>query len=307
VADSFDAYWSSTAAIPISAFHPTPASPEDLERARAALDMAVGQHAQPFYDAMAATPLGLQLRAHAIEFYWAPITALYDPPEKAGDAGESDLLLEQLGDLLGRAQAELLIVSPYFVPGKPGTAALVAAAQRGTRVRVVTNSLASTDVGAVHAGYKKWRRKLLEGGVELYEMMPSPNIDAAQTDKFSFKGSSAASLHAKLFILDRQRVFIGSMNLDPRSVELNTEIGLLIDSAALAGDLQQQVGGLLEAGCYRVELLPVDRKQPNGKQQLVWTESRGGEQIRHTEEPHTTFWQRFSVGFIGLFPIDSQL
>ncbi len=113
--------------------------------------------------------------------------------------------------------------------GMEALAALVAAAQRGVNVRVVTNSLASTDVAAVHAGYKKSRRDLLQGGVELYEMKPA--LAGDQSKRLSFTGSSAASLHAKLFVLDGSQVFIGSMNLGPRSVQINTEIGLFpIDS-----------------------------------------------------------------------------
>jgi putative cardiolipin synthase len=174
-------------------------------------------------------------------------------------------------------------------------------------VQIVTNSLAATDVGAVHAGYKKWRRKLLEGGVKLYEMMPSASNADSDGSKRSIMGSSGASLHAKLFVIDRQQVFIGSMNLDPRSVQINTEIGLLIDSAEMAGDLLQQIEGFLGLACYRVDLQAVHADQSQGKQQLVWIENSAGEQIRYTDEPKTTFWQRLSVAIISLFPIDSQL
>jgi putative cardiolipin synthase len=301
VADSFDEYWNSAAAIPVSAFHPEPASAHQQVRSRAALEEAVAKDEQHYYEALSKTDLGKKLASASMEFYWADITALYDSPTKA-DEQESTVLLEQLGNLLGRAQSDLLIVSPYFVPGKAGTAALVAAEQRGVRVRVVTNSLASTDVGAVHAGYKKSRRKLLEGGVELFEMMPSPDIDPGDANKRSIMGSSGASLHAKLFVLDGENVFIGSMNLDPRSVNLNTEIGLLVASAEMADDVTREMDELLGPTCYRVEL------QPDGsKQQLVWIEDRDGELVRYDQEPKTTFWDRFSVGLIGLLPIDSQL
>lgn len=313
VAESFDTYWNSSAAYPISAFHDQPASAEELAQSRAELEQAVARDSAKYYQAMASSQLGLQIQARQLTFYWARITALYDSPGKADvdqpevaqDAPGSELLLQQLGNLLGRANAELLIVSPYFVPGKQGTAALVAAAQRGVKVRVVTNSMASTDVGAVHAGYKKSRRDLLEGGVQLYEMKPA--LDAKQSGKLSFTGSSAASLHAKLFVIDLERLFVGSMNLDPRSVDLNTEIGLLIDSAEMASDVGGNIERMLDTACYSVELQPKRADRPDGQQQLVWIDQQEGGEVRHTTEPHTTSWQRLKVGFIGLLPIDSQL
>jgi putative cardiolipin synthase len=215
------------------------------------------------------------------------------------------VLLSQLGGS-GPALVRPDGVSPYFVPGKEGTERLVATARGGARVRVVTNSLASTDVGAVHAGYKKSRRELLEGGVELFEMMPRLDAAAVKSSGFSFSGSSGASLHAKMFVIDRQKVFIGSMNLDPRSVQINTEIGLLIDSPGrlrIAYRVQSSIG----EACYSVVLEPRDAGNPSGKTELAWIEDRGGEKVRYDKEPQTTFWQRFGVGFIGLLPVDSQL
>jgi putative cardiolipin synthase len=313
VSESFDAYWNSSAAFPINAFHDQPVTAEELAQGRADLEQAVARNAAEYYQAMAATPLGLKIAAGQLNFYWAEITALYDTPNKArldqpdeaaGDPGP-DLLLQQLGNLLGHSKSELLIVSPYFVPGKQGTAALVAAAQRGIKVRVVTNSLASTDVAAVHAGYKDSRRDLLEGGVQMYEMKPA--LDAEQSGKLSFTGSSAASLHAKLFVIDLERLFVGSMNLDPRSVQLNTEIGLLIDSSEMAGDVGENIKRMLDTACYSVQLQPKRPDRPDGRQQMVWIETREGKSVRHDQEPQTSAWQRFKVGFIGIFPIDSQL
>jgi putative cardiolipin synthase len=307
VTASFDAFWNSPAAFPITAFRAEGASQEQLARAREKLNAQVADTGAKYYEAMQATPLSLELRAQELAFYWGTITALHDMPDKVADERESELLLSQLGGVIGQAQDDLLIVSPYFVPGKEGTEALVAAARRGVRVRVVTNSLASTDVGAVHAGYKKSRRELLEGGVELFEMMPRLDAAAVKSSGFSFSGSSGASLHAKMFVIDRQKVFIGSMNLDPRSVQINTEIGLLIDSPELAAQLHDQLLGSIGSACYSVVLEPRDAGNPAGKKELAWIEDRDGEKVRYDKEPETTFWKRFGVGFIGLFPVDSQL
>jgi putative cardiolipin synthase len=306
VSDAFDIYWNSDAAFPIRAFHENGRTPDQLARAKQKLEAYVAQNGDPYYEAMRATPLGLDATQSEVDPYWGVITALFDLPEKALGQ-ETDLLLQQLGGLVGQVQQDILIISPYFVPGKEGTAALIAARQRGARVRVFTNSLAATDVAAVHAGYKKSRRDLLEGGVELFEMKPKLSGNRGAQKKLSYSGSSGASLHAKMFVFDRQRVFIGSMNLDPRSVDINTEIGLLIDSPELAYSLLDRFESRHDKAFYEVRLEPKDPDRPDGRQQLVWIDHGEGEEIRYTKEPETTFWQRFGVGFISLFPVDSQL
>lgn len=307
VTDSFDLYWNSQAAIPISAFHQQGATPAQLEQARQRLDDYLVKTSEPYYAAMEDTPVARQFRSGEIEFFWGQITALYDAPEKSLGDDESVKLLRQLTDILGQATSDVLIISPYFVPGKEGTQKLVDAVKRGLRVRIATNSLAATDVAAVHAGYKKYRRKLLEGGVELFEMMPALNTGQKGIDQFSFSGSSAASLHAKTFIIDGRQVFIGSMNLDPRSVSINTEIGLLVYSPALAELIIDHLEQTYRSGFYTVKLEPENPAKPGSRMQITWIEYRDEEEIRYRKEPHTSFGQRFKVGLISLLPIESQL
>jgi putative cardiolipin synthase len=286
VSDAFDIYWNSEAAFPIGAFHQNGRSADQLAEARKKLEAFVARHGDPYYEAMRATPLGIDAAQSQVVPYWGEVTALYDLPEKVLGQ-ETDLLLQQLGGLIGQVEQDILIISPYFVPGKA--------------------SLAATDVAAVHAGYKKSRRDLLEGGVELYEMKPKLSGDRDAQQKLSFSGSSGASLHAKMFVFDRRRVFVGSMNLDPRSVDINTEIGLLIDSPELASSLLGRFESRHDRAFYEVRLEPKDSDRPDGRLQLVWIEHDDGQSIRYTKEPGTTFWQRFGVGFISLFPVDSQL
>jgi putative cardiolipin synthase len=107
--------------------------------------------------------------------------------------------------------------------------------------------------------------------------------------------------------MDRRMTFIGSMNLDPRSVAINTEIGLLIDSPALSQFLENRFDQSFHNLFYTVKLVPKNPAKPDGRKRLEWIEYRGDEEVRYNTEPHTTGWQRFKVNMIGLLPIDSQL
>ncbi|MCP4471149.1 MAG: hypothetical protein GY815_10765 [Gammaproteobacteria bacterium] len=166
----------------------------------------------------------------------------------------------------------------------------------------MTNSLASTDVSAVHAGYSKYRKYLLRAGIELYE------IDQALTkeqrkEKKGLEGSSKASLHAKSFVIDRERVFIGSLNLDPRPVVENTEIGMMIESTDMAEEMSDWFDRNIDRIAFRLALEENDK----GEEILVWHRSIDGVDYRYTTEPNTGFWRRFGVGFLRMLPIESLL
>jgi putative cardiolipin synthase len=190
----------------------------------------------------------------------------------------------------------------YFVPGKPGTAFLTDLSRRGVRVRILTNSLASTDVDIVHAGYKKYRRKLLKSGVELYEL--NKKLTRRQRkDKKGTGGSSKVGLHAKSFVFDRKQVFIGSLNLDPRSKLHNTEIGVVIKAPEIAEEMAIRFEENIEQLAFRLEL----KQDENGHQRLLWHGLEKGRQVVYTHEPHTGFWRRFGINFMSMWPIESQL
>jgi len=171
--------------------------------------------------------------------------------------------------------------------------------QRGVRVAVLTNSLAATDVAAVHTGYARQRRELLAGGVELYEMKRKPGSEEGRR-QISVTGSSGASLHTKAMIIDRRWVFVGSMNLDPRSAFLNTEMGVLVESPALAEQLREQfertTGPELS---YRVVL-----EEDEG---LVWYDRVNGRERRLEREPDASAARRLAVTLLRLVPMESQL
>ena len=230
------------------------------------------------------------------------IRVLADDPGKIGaeEAGlHPSLVLDALMQVVGQASSEVLVVSPYFVPGKQGAANLIEAAQRGIRVAVLTNSLAATDIVAVHVGYARYRRELLRGGVGLYEMKRRSG-DAAADDHISLTGSSRATLHTKAMIVDRRWAFIGSMNLDPRSANLNTEMGVLVDSEALAEQLREQFERNTSPELsYRVELDP--------KHGLVWHDRVAGQDRAVEDEPDASVGRRLGATLLRALPMESQL
>ena len=196
----------------------------------------------------------------------------------------------------------MILFSPYFVPGKQGVEFFSQLSKQGVRVRILTNSLASTDVAIVHAGYSKYRKKLLRGGVELYELNKKISRQERKRKKGEH-GASKASLHAKSFVFDRQRVFIGSFNFDPRSFYENTEIGVLLTSPEIANGMADKFDDYIEQVAFRLEL----QTDEEGFQRILWHGLENGQQRVYTVDPYSSFWRRLGVGFMRLLPIESQL
>jgi len=220
-----------------------------------------------------------------------------DDPAKTLDTGQrTDILLfPELVRTIGRPETALDLVSPYFVPGDEGTSALVALAHSGVKVRILTNSLSSSDVAAVHAGYAKRRRDLLEAGVQLYELKATGVRDSESVSELT--SSSSSGLHAKTFAVDRKRIFVGSFNFDPRSARINTEMGFVIDSPTFAQQLAQYFDTTVPMVAYEVRLM-------SDGQSLEWIDRSAAGEIRYTTEPRTTWFQRSKIGVLSIFPID---
>lgn len=221
---------------------------------------------------------------------------LADHPGKPDSPRPEGEVARQLALRLREAQADVLLISAYFVPGEAGTEALAAAAQRQVQVEVVTNSLASLDVPAVHAGYARYRERLLQAGVQLWETRP---LRMPRHRPWHGPGESRASLHTKAYFFDRRHFFVGSFNLDPRSAVLNTEMGLLFDCPALAAPLRDAVDLALPALAYRVQLDPEGR--------LRWEAQQDGAVAVYTQEPKASRWRRFLVWWLRWLPIESEL
>ncbi|HET6395376.1 MAG TPA: phospholipase D family protein [Pseudoxanthomonas sp.] len=289
----FDAYWNSEHAIPLAAL--ARAAPDALQRLRRNGDAGMASpRAQPYLRQVRDAPGVRRMLARRTPLHWSADVHVYsDPPEKVRGGGQDRWLIRRLAPELDAARREVRIVSPYFVPGARGMDAIAALRRRGVAVGVLTNSLAATDVLAVHGGYAGYREPLLRAGVELYELMPHGPRGA------SLFGSSGASLHTKGFTVDGRTGFVGSFNLDPRSIRLNTEMGILFREPAAVAELDALYRASAGPGrSYRLRL-------EGG--QLRWDDASVQPPRVWTHEPEAGFWMRAGARCIGWLPIESQL
>jgi len=290
----FDAYWNSPNAIPLSAL--VRHAPVRLEAVRDTLDTGLSSPAsRPYLDKLAASPSVRSLVDGTRQIHWSAAAHIVaDPPEKAAGASpQPDWLTPVLIHDMASARRQLLLISPYFVPGDGGVRWLGNLRRRGVEVGVLTNSLAANDVVAVHGGYAGYRAPLLRLGVDLHELKANGKVDG------SLFGSSGASLHTKAFVVDGRTGFVGSFNLDPRSMNLNTEMGLLFEQPAMAAELQRLYARkVAPAVSYRLTL------QGNA---LRWHDDAAQPPKLWTREPEASLWQRGAARVIGWLPLESQL
>jgi len=267
LSDSFDAYWNSAEVYPLRAIVPTVDTPQELRRK---FDIAVRPAlapepaAVPADDTYGQPPLGVEIDQNKFHFIRARADAYADPPSKADPARTAadapELLIRKFVEAVSQAQSEVDFTSPYFIPGQGGMDDLRELRSRHVKILVLTNSLDSSDEPVVDSSYRRYRMPMLRMGIQLYELSPQE----VKRSKFKLLrtafGSSRALLHAKMTIIDRKTVLTGSMNLDQRSAYLNTELGVMIRSPELAGqildlfDFDSLNGGI--GGVYRVELTP---------------------------------------------------
>lgn len=289
VSDDFDRYWNSPSAYPLALL-----APEAGELPQRTVD----PEAAGYLEAVKRSAFLDQLVHGTLPFEWARTRLVSDDPAKVvGTATMDSNIAFRLRDLLGEPERGLDLVSPYFVPGEEGARAFAELARKGARVRILTNSLEATDVAAVHSGYAKWRKPLLEAGVVLYELRREWTDEPSREKKREAPfGSSDASLHAKTFAVDGSRIFVGSFNFDQRSIYLNTEMGLVIDSPALSKRLTDTLDGNMPARAYEVRM--------DDKGAIYWIERNDGREIRHDVEPGTSWWKRAAVKAMSWLPID---
>ncbi len=299
VSKEFDVYWNSASAYPAAGFvgAPGPDSSAILQ------DRFATTHADPvsleYLEAVRQAPLVTELLNRRLPLDWTTAQVVYDDPAKTLDAtSRTDVLLfPELIRKMGRPEKMFDIVTPYFVPGDGGTAMLTDLAKRGVRVRILTNSLAASDESVVHAGYMTRRLELLRAGIALWELKPTANMESLEV-KGRFGAGKVAGLHAKTFAVDNARIFVGSFNFDQRSARLNTEMGVVIDDAALA----RQLSGFFDASVPKIAYEV--RLAPDGES-LLWVErTASGEEKRYDSDPETDAFKRARVQFMSILPIE---
>lgn len=307
-AASFDDYWNSDWAVPAAGLTDHTPAADSLDEVRALL----AAHRQalrdsPWARALESSEMARELASGTTALEFGAARVLADPPSKVAPSARdrSRFLIERLRREAGGAAHELQISSPYFVPRDGGVAALTGLAAGGVAVSVLTNSLAANDVRVVHGGYARYRAALLRGGVRLYELRPTSPISTRQRERRRF-GSEYVSLHAKYFVIDRRTLFVGSINLDPRSIDKNTEAGLLIECEPLA----RQAAALFDlagTGSISYEVTLRDGRQGRSDA-LAWTGMNPEGEVRYDREPESTWWQRFTVWLTSLLPfVESQI
>jgi len=314
VSEAFDQYWNSDLTVPIETLVPERPGKEDIKEGEARLRAATKKgKGTPYEKTLLRSDFLARLQSGSVPFVWAEGVFLWDKPVKVqSQPGEnpSAYLAPVLDSFSRTAVSEVLIMSPYFVPGKAGVQAMKAMRERGVKVKILTNSLASNDVKAVHGGYAKYREDLLRLGVELFEMKPEAG-DIPKEKRRLISGSSRGALHAKTYILDRELLFVGSYNLDSRSRRLNTEGGIGIKSPEIAG----QAASLFEfrtspERSYRLALVN-DAEAPGGgkqgAQRLSWVTEEDGRRVSYDEEPMTGVWDRLTVRILSWFIPEEML
>ncbi|QXZ08349.1 phospholipase D family protein [Comamonas sp. Y33R10-2] len=314
IGHDFDRYWSSQSAYPSASLLP-PMPEQAVQQVYSGLQTdTLRSESQAYIQAVQQSRFSQDLLAGNLPLQWAATTLVSDDPTKVlSQAGKEDLMLAQLQPAIGIAAQSLDLISPYFVPTQAGINAFAKMRAQGIKVRILTNSLEATDVAAVHAGYEQYREPLLKLGVELYEMRRQINLQphnapkiygeppspaAFSGSKGGATGSSGASLHAKTFAIDGQRLFVGSFNFDPRSALLNTEQGLVILHPKLAQEVSQTLDQYLPMMAYKVQL--------NASGKLQWT-SEAGQPQTFSHDPGTSWFKRAMVRVLSWLPIEGLL
>jgi cardiolipin synthase C len=285
---SFDAFWNSKYAYPIasvaSAVSAEAASTPIVESAPAA----------------SSNWLAAELESGSVQLTWVSASVLADRPAKIASEtspAEEVTIANNLSALMLSAKQELLVISPYFVPGKEGVAMFAKLVDEGVHIRILTNSLASTDSPLVHTGYARYRVELLKLGVDLSEVRPKLGQKRARFHPFR---SSNASLHAKALVIDQKTVFIGSMNMDARSAHTNSELGLVMRSAEIARQVTSLLDDISADGSYKLQLVDHSNK-------IEWLSGEGESEKTWYTDPETTRLQRFTLKVFAPFAPEELL
>jgi putative cardiolipin synthase len=297
---AFDKYWNSPAAVPIDVLLKDPVPEDALERGREELRASLDEmDALPYTVPKDPDETRRVLRELASELLWVKTEIIIDSLERF-ESGSESAFVELTDRMIESAEREFVIETAYLIPTEEGIAKAAELTENGVRMRILTNSMQSNNHLTVHAHYKKYRKRIIEAGVELYELRPDPEILEHYKKVESRVAESHAGLHAKAFVVDGHLSMIGSYNMDPRSRIWNSEIGLLIDSEEFAATvLESMEADFHPANSYRVTL--------DEKRNLVWTAQGPDGPVVWLKEPGTSAWQRFKMRFMSWIPMEKEL
>ncbi len=308
---TFDDYWNNFLSIPAEALASGKTSHAALAEQRDELDEQHQELKADKIDYVKRIATGepfASIISGRLPLVWAHAQVVCDSPDKKkveDGTMVGELMRRPVANAAIAVQSELLMITPYLIPGKEGMQIFKDLRQRNVRVRVLTNSLESATVMLAQSGYMQYRIPMLEDGVELYEVrsLLGNTQGSGQTKVISRFGNY--SLHAKMFVFDRKKLFIGSMNFDQRSMHLNTEIGLIIDSPELAQQIAARFDAMVQpANSYMLALRPNDAGRAPS---LVWRTQEGGKAVEYDTEPARSDWQRIKAHALSLLPLDKEL
>lgn len=298
VSRQFDRYWNHKLAVPMAVLFDD-VNKHKADKARELIIEEMAEAGETIYGDAVNTELMQKFYAKSLPPYIAEARLITDDPDKllTRVSREQQQVARDMGEALAGAEREIIFFTPYLIPGKGGIETIRALIARGVKIVVITNSLATNNHTPVYSAYSRYRKDLLLAGVELWEA----RADAARADPNSEEdagGDGVLTLHTKAILIDSKQIFAGSLNLDPRSVAINTEMGLLIESPALVEELRERSLRNLSAWAYRVSL------DENGN--TVWEAEIGGQRVVETHAPQTTLWLRLKALLFRVAP-ESQL
>jgi putative cardiolipin synthase len=265
----------------------------DLATARANVDKASIEAGQTIYGRALDSVLLRNIKEDKVALFPADSRVVTDDPDKLLNKVSDDqkILVTALAEAIDEAESEVVVITPYFIPGKSGVEFWRSITNKGVRVVIITNSLASNNHVPVHSAYARYRHDMIAAGVELYEV----RVDANEAREGDAKTAyDSLTLHTKAAFIDRRYFLVGSLNLDPRSIDINTEFGVFIDNTDLAGGIADRLFTILPSFAYRVT--------ENEKGKLRWTVQIDDEELVERKEPQASAWLKFKAFLSGILP-----
>jgi len=292
ISESFDHYWNHELAIPMSVVSGHYDSGE-LQDIRDSVIAGMQESGDSVYASATHTELMQEIYENAIDPFTAEAEVIVDDPGKllAAVSHEQKIVATRIAEAIAGAQKEIIVFTPYFIPGPIGMDLIREVRKKGVKVVLITNSLATNNHVAVHSAYSSYRKEILKAGVELWEARRDASVVTGENGS---EESKNLTLHTKGIIIDRQQTFVGSLNLDPRSIDINTEMGVMINSKELSEHLAEMALKRVPDFAYRLRL--------DDRNRITWHANIDGREVVATKEPLASVWRRFQAWVLKIAP-----